>query len=489
MRSPSVPSRATSSFRNRPFAALWVLRTALLLSLTAALPLPAAAQVPRFDAPVAIDAGARTDTHSDEMPRIASGVAGVWVVVWQVVGAGDLGLGRDVDIVFSRSSDDGKHWTAPRPLAERFASDRSEDRQPSIATDGRGSWIVAWTSTDDLGGKSRKDRDIHFAVSTDNALTWSAPRALNSNAAIDWGDDEAADVASDHKGRWVVVWQSADSLGNTKGGDRDILFATSTDSGTNWSSPGVVDAAARSDAAFDTSPRVAADQTGTWLVTWSSGSASEETGEFQRGVLVARSEDGTSTWSPATSLSGASEDDRPDWGPRLAGDGRGRWICAWASSDDLGKTVGQDRDVLFSRSTDGGRSWSPRATLNREAAEDSGDDETPEIAVDSGGNWVVVWTSWDRRGAARGADADLLMAMSRDNGATWTPSYILNTNARGDHGEDTTPSLATDGSGLWITAWSSTETLGEVLGRDRDVVLASGKFGFEIAGPERAFGK
>ena len=36
---------------------------------------------------------------------------------------------------------------------------------------------------------------------------------------------------------------------------------------------------------------------------------------------------------------------------------------------------------------------------------------------------------------------------------------------------------------LWITAGSSTETQGEV--RDRDVLLASGRFGFEIAGPEK----
>jgi hypothetical protein len=481
-----APARPASGSRVRPARASSILAAVPLILVAAVVAAPCAhAQVPRFEAPVAVDVAAKADKHSDEIPRIAAGVAGVWVVVWQVVGAADLGLGRDVDLVFSRSSDDGRHWTAPRPIAERFASDRSEDRQPSIATDGKGTWMVAWTSTDDLGGRSRKDRDIHFSMSTDNALTWSAPRALNTNAAIDWGDDEAPDVASDRSGRWVVVWQSADSLGNTKGGDRDILFTTSTDAGTNWSSPNVVDAAARSDSAFDTSPRVASDGARTWLVTWSSGSASAETGGFQRGVLVARSEDATATWAPPLSLSGASEDDRPDWGPRLAGDGRGNWICAWASSDDLGKTIGRDRDVLFSRSTDGGRSWSTRASLNREAADDSGDDDTPELAVDANGNWVAVWTSWDRRGATRGADADLLMAMSRDSGATWTPSYILNTNARTDHGEDTTPSLATDGSGLWITAWTSTETQGEVLGRDRDVLLASGRFGLEIAGPEK----
>ena len=456
---------------------------ALAAAVSLFLPRLAPAQVPTFDPPVAVDPAVKTDSHSDELPRIAAGVAGVWVLVWQVVGAGDLGLGRDVDVVYSRSSDDGAHWTPPKPLSERFLSDRAEDRQPALATDGKGTWMVAWTSTQDLGATSRRDRDIHYAVSTDNALTWSVPRALNSNASLDWGDDDAPDVATDDSGRWVVVWQSGDSLGNTKGGDRDILFATSTDAGSTWSPPDIVDAAARTDMAFDTSPRVAADATGTWLTAWSSGSAADDHAELRRGVLVARSVDGAATWGPPHSLSGASDDDRPDWGPRLAGNGRGEWVCAWSSSDDLGTSVGQDRDVLFARSSDGGRTWTSRAALNREAAEDSGDDETPEVAVDSAGNWVAVWTSWDKRGAARGADADLLTAMSRDNGASWTHSYILNTNAKDDHGEDTTPSLATDGSGLWIAAWASTETLGEVLGRDRDVLMASGRFGFEIAGP------
>ncbi len=466
----------------RPLRTGWagLLLAALPLLLSAA---EAPAQIPTFGPPTAVDpTGTKTDTHSDELPRIATGVGGVWVIVWQVVGAGDMGLGRDIDVVYARSSDDGATWSKPKPISDSFASDRAEDRQPAIATDGKGTWVVVWTSTEDLQGTSRRDRDIHYSVSSDNALSWSAPAALNSNASLDWGDDESADVAVDAKGRWVVVWESADSLGNTKGGDRDILFSTSTDGAKSWTAPDVVDAAARSDLDFDSSPRVAGDAQGTWLVAWSSGGTSDDRGGFQRGVLVARSEDGM-TWSPPQALAGASEDDRPDFGPRLAGDGRGNWVCAWSSADSLDDTIGKDRDLLYVRSSDGGRTWSTRAPLNREAAEDSGDEDTPELAVDSAGNWVAVWTSWDRRGAARGADADLMVAMSRDNGASWTPSFILNTNAKNDHGEDIAPSLATDGSGLWITAWSSTESFGEVLGRDRDILTASGRFGHEIAGP------
>lgn len=456
---------------------------ALLGLLLVLVPGPARAQVPVFEPHAAVDPTAAKDAHGDEFPSIAAGVGGVWVLAWQVNGASDLGLGRDTDVVFARSGDDGARWSAPKPLSPAFAEDRAEDGEPDVASDGKGTWMVVWTSTQDVEGGSRRDRDIHFSVSTDNALTWSAPRALNTNASKDWGDDGSPDVAVDGEGRWVVAWESADSLGNTKGGDRDILFAASTDAGATWSAPEVVDAGARSDTSFDTSPRVAADAAGTWLVAWSSGGTSDDRGGYQRGVLLARSDDGTATWSPPQALAGASDDDRPDFAPRLAGDSKGHWICAWSSSDSLGDTIGKDRDLLLVRSEDGGRTWTKREALNREAASDSGDDDTPELAVDGAGNWVAVWPSWDRRGASRGADADLLVAMSRDYGRSWTASAVLNTNAKSDRGEDITPTLATDGAGLWIAAWSSTETAGEVLGGDRDIQAAIGRFGHDFTGP------
>jgi hypothetical protein len=452
----------------------------LLLALA---PAAASAQETVFEPHAAVDPAASRDSHSDELPRLAVGRGGVWVLVWQVVGATDLGLGRDTDIVFARSADGASTWSAPKPLTEAFASDRAEDRQPALATDGRGNWMVVWASTADLDGGSRRDRDIHFSVSSDDARTWSAPRALNSNASKDWGDDGNPDVAVDSRGRWVVVWESADTLGNTKGGDRDILFATSTDNGKTWTAPDVVDAGARTDMAFDASPRIAVDAASTWMVAWSSGGAPEDRGGYQRGVVVARSVDGASTWSPPQLVSG--DDDRPDFGPQLAGDGKGHWICAWSSADSLGDTIGKDRDLLVVRSDDGGRTWSKRAPLNREAAEDSGDDDTPELAVDGAGNWVAVWATWDRRGASRGADADLMVAMSRDYGLTWTPSAIVNSNATGDRGEDITPTLATDGKGLWVVAWSSTETAGVVLDGDRDIQVAAGRFGHAPFGPFR----
>jgi hypothetical protein len=64
-----------------------------------------------------------------------------------------------------------------------------------------------------------------MAHSTDDGASWTAPAALNTNATDDSGDDSRPQITIDGGGSWVVVWDSADSLGGTIGTDSDILVA------------------------------------------------------------------------------------------------------------------------------------------------------------------------------------------------------------------------------------------------------------------------
>jgi len=443
----------------------------------------ARAQVPIFGAPGILNPGADKDESGDELPRIATDRAGIWVVAWQTVGGSPIGLGRDSDIVFTRSPDNGATWTMAAPVAASAREDDGEDREPVVATDGNGRWMIVWSSTQSLGGRGR-DRDIHFSVSNDDAVTWTAPKAINSNASRDYGGDEQPDIATDGKGRWVVVWQSTDSLGNTIGGDRDILAAVSTDGGLTWSNPSPVNTNAKDDQRFDTSPRISTDGNGVWAVAYSSGGESQARVGYERGIHVARSTNGGITWADPVVLGGKEGDLRPGVGPRIANDGRGNWVCAWASSDSLGNTKGLDRDVLVVRSSDGATTWSRAHPINAEATRDAGDDASPELLTDGHGSWLAVWTSWDNRRGTTGADGDIFVSISRDNGESWAPSLVLNSNGASDFGEDLHPAIATDARGLWITVWDSTEP-GGTYGYDRDLVMASGKFGGQAGPPAR----
>jgi len=429
--------------------------------------------------------GDAKDQRKDEAVRVAADGLGVWVAVWQsvvVTRDADL-LGRDADILFVRSSDNASTWSAPTPVSALARQDKGQDISPALATDGKGTWIVVWSSTEDLGGGGKSDRDLQFVVSTDNALTWSAPRNLNTNAERDWGDDESPDIATDAAGRWLVVWQSSDSLGNTIGGDRDVLVSTSGDGGASWSAPTPIDKGAAHDQRSDDSPRLATDRRGHWVVAWSSGGPSADNLRYDHNIVAATSADNGVSWQDPRPVVGGGDEARRDWGPRLATDGQGHWLCGWSSTDSLGGRIGLDRDVLSARSNDEGATWSAPAPLNQEADRDVGDDGSPELATDGRGSWVAVWTTWDSRGRSIGSDGDLLVAMSRDFGQTWTASQMVDVKAAKDYGEDLNPAVATDRRGLWLVAWDTNEPHEGSIGADRDLMVVSGRFGSEAEGP------
>ncbi|MEE8170854.1 MAG: sialidase family protein, partial [Phycisphaerae bacterium] len=139
-----------------------------------------------------------------------------------------------------------------------------------------------------LGGTIGTDRDILTARSTDNGASWTAPAVLNNNAAADSGGDHTPQIATDGSGNWVAVWQSEEILGGTIGTDRDILTARSTDNGASWTAPAALN-------------------------------------------------------------SNAGVDSGNDFDPQLATDGWGIWVAVWRTNDDLGGTIGTDRDILTAR--------------------------------------------------------------------------------------------------------------------------------------------
>ena len=95
-----------------------------------------------------------------------------------------------------------------------------------MTTDSAGNWVAVWYSEDSLGGTIGTNWDILVARSTDNGATWTAPAALNTDAATDSRDDYGPQVTTDGGGNWVVVWYSAAPAGYYSVTDRDILYAT-----------------------------------------------------------------------------------------------------------------------------------------------------------------------------------------------------------------------------------------------------------------------
>ncbi|MBI4560304.1 MAG: carboxypeptidase regulatory-like domain-containing protein [Candidatus Hydrogenedentes bacterium] len=272
----------------------------------------------------------------DTEPRIATDRSGTWLVVYRSTNNLAGGSGER-EIHFCRSTDNGATWSAPAKV--NSTPELGDDLLPAIATDGAGNWLCAWQSTENLGGLIGNDEDILYATSADNGLSWSPVGIVNTSAATDgFTNDFRPSVASDGRGTWVVTWESAldipaDEGGLTTGIDMDIFSATSTDNGLSFGAPVVVNSTAFVDTQNDSFPHVASDQRGNWMAVWASGF--DGGGQFEGNeIFYAISSDKGLTWSSAATI-----DSNPELGidiqPIITTDGNDVWRAFWASNEDL----------------------------------------------------------------------------------------------------------------------------------------------------------
>lgn len=170
-------------------------------------------------------------------------------------------------------------------------------------------------------------------------------------------------------------------------------------------------------------------------------------------IFISRSVDDGATWSATTTLNtNTAADVGDDADPHIAFDESGNTVCIWWSGDSLGGVLGTDNDVFVSRSSNDGVTWSPPEVLNTNASTDIGNDRDGQIDTDGNGNWIVVWRSTENIGGNIGTDWDILFSHSVDNGLTWTAPAVMNTNASTDTGDDGGPKALAEDVGNWVVA-------------------------------------
>lgn len=419
-----------------------------------------------------LNPNAESDTGSDASNQIAYDGMGSWIVVWNSTESFDDSIGEDYDILFSILYS----FSEAETLNTNAAIDGDNDYSPQIATDGDGTWISVWYSYDSLGDTIGSDADILYAISTDAGMTWSDPSPLNTNAAEVSGDDDwEPEIKTDGDGTWIVIWESSDTLGNTIGSDFDILYAISTNNGASWSDPSPLNSNAGVDdpGENDFSPEIATDGDGTWIATWESNENQSGTLAVDYDIFVSVSTNDGASWSDSSPLnSNADTDTNSDYDPQITTDGEGNWVVAWESSDTLGDTIDEDDDILYSYSTDDGASWSAVDILNTNAASDSRDDWSIQIATDGAGTWIATWASFDTLGDTIGTDLDIVYAVSTDAGVNWSDPSPLNSHFATDSLGDREPQITTDEAGTWVVVWRTTENLNGLIGPDWEIAYS-----------------
>ncbi len=451
---------------------------ALITCIAAAF--PTAAQIaPLF--PEILHANGTDDSGDDSFPVAESDGLGNWVAVWYSTEDLDS-AGADEDIFAASSSDNGLTWSNPVVLSRSSGVMDEADFLPTLATDGRGNWVVAWYSFENLNSADG-DADIFGAVSDDNGVTWSGAFFVNVDAATDSGDDSRPALATDKRGNWVCVWQSREPIGGS-GTDNDIVAATSTDNGVTWSMPALVNSNGTTDAGSDDDrPSVAMNVAGETVAAWSSPSDVDGS-DGDSDILYATSANHGADWSEVHLLhASGTTDSGADLFVDVANDGNTTWLVAWQTDSDINQTDTDD-DVFIVRSTDAGESWSLPRILNSFATTDTGDDIRPTLAADGRGNWVATWTSFDNF-MGKGTDSDVVGAYSTDNGIHWSDAEFINSNAVGDPGSDGNASVATDSLGTWLAVWNSTSPI-DGSETDDDILVTQFQFAPAPAMPAAA---
>jgi hypothetical protein len=307
--------------------------------------------------------------------------------------------------------------------------------------------------------QSRLFNGVSVSKSTDGGATFADPViAARKIPRFHFLDKPwlAADPSDPNK--LYVTYSDFDSSRRLCPGFRiGIELVRSVDGGATWSDPLVIDTACAPNG--DQGSNVAVDGAGNVYVAWESFPSALPTNEID----IVRSTDGGVSFGPKVTVSSVRPVGSTYFGllqggfrnnefPVLAidrsrGKGAGSIYVAWSdgrfgqipdgfpvSASGVAYNFG---DVLVSRSTDGGTSWSAAVKVNnnKKAPASAGTDQyLPGIAVDHKGAVGVCW--YDRRRDPQNFLIDRECAFSRNNGRTWVNRRITK--------ESYAPSLAAD---------------------------------------------
>ena len=291
-----------------------------------------------------------TNTTSATNGVLALDAAGNPYVVYTLLN------GTTTEIWMTRSTDGGSSFQPPLRVS---TAGRSADLA-GLAVDAKHDVLVAFIDQD----PSNNLLVVNTRRSTDGGATFGAVQPFAGENNIN--PIQPLSVAFDSKGAAYLVWSDSGTVSTCR---MAIAQNGSTFSVKKTISDGVVDAFA---------PRVAVGPGDAVWVTYYNRYLTA--GTYNREVMVLKSTDGGTTFSTPVNVS-----DNPGQSsyPAIVPDARGGVSVVWED------TTGNDQsDVFFARSTDGGATFGAPVNLSR----NPGVSTAAGGAADALGNLLVMWT-------------------------------------------------------------------------------------------------
>jgi hypothetical protein len=347
--------------------------------------------------------------ENSDSPQIAVSGSNIYVVWTDKWTDNDETPGTS-EILFKRSTDGGATFSSTINLSDNAG--RSLD--PQIAVSGSNIYVV-WAD------KTTGDEDIYFKRSTNSGATFSSTPINLSNDTI-WSSDPQIISSGNNI---YVVWDTG--TGTT--GNYDILFTRSTNSGATFSNTPIN---LSNDTEYSSSPQIISSENNVYVV-WHHYAAGNTD------ILFTRSTDGGATFS--NTPINLSNDTGWSSSPQIISSENNVYVVWFDYAAGIA-------DILFTRSTDGGATFSSTINLSNNA----GRSEYPQIAV-SGNNVYVVWFDY-----ATGL-TDIYFKRSTDGGATFSGSSNLSNNIGGAY----SPQIAVSGNNVYVVWFDLTTENEEIL--------------------------
>ena len=292
-------------------------------------------------------------------------------------------------------------------VAALIETNNAEHAQiPQIASNADGATIALWQQHDGIRTNLWANR---YAVATG----WGKAQLIEHN---DWGHAYSHKVAMDAGGNAWAVW--AQKVNSTS-----VMLAKRYEVGAGWGGETFLDSST-----YPVNvPQIAFDAGGNALAVWWRGNGTAHN------IMSARSRTGSS-WGSANLIDG----DGPEWvtHPQVAVDASGNGVAVWEQLNGAITSIWANHYVA---------DWGWGTPRLIESSDDAA--TRPQVAVDAAGNAVVVWTQ------SKGASTDIWAARYAA-GTSWGAAQLIETD---DAGDAKAPQVAIDAGGNAVVVWEQSD--------------------------------
>ncbi len=297
----------------------------------------------------------------------------------------------------------------------------SQQRFPSIAVDAGGDFVIVWQSSNQDGS----DDGIYAQRYRGDGVAVGGEFLVNTETNF---PQRSPSIALDANGDFVIVWHSQNQDGDSWGVYAQRYQANGAAVGGEF----LVNTETVSHQTF---PGVAMDADGDFVITWQSN-VQDGSGY---GVYAQRYQAGGATVGDEFLVN--TETANSQQSPSVALDADGDFVIVWQSSYQDGSGFG----VYAQRYQADGLATGGEFLVNTETAGFQGN---PNVAMDADGDFVVAWHSIDQDGSSHGVYAQRYQA----DGLAVGSEFLVNTETSETQ---QSPDVALDADGDFVITWES----------------------------------